>query len=64
MSLADAIANGLVTVLNGVWSVLDLAISPITFILLLLGGAFGWLALLEFDELDRQATKPTIGLGQ
>lgn len=64
MDLISALTNGVITVLNGLWSILDLIFSPLTIVILALAASFAWLALLERDELDRQGTKPDIGRGQ
>jgi len=63
MGIPETLAAGLITVLNGGWALVDTIVHPLTFVLLILGGSFAWLALLETDELDRQGTKPEIGRG-
>lgn len=57
------LAAGLITIVNGAWSIVDTLVHPLTFVLLILGASFAWLALLEKDELARQGTKPEIGRG-
>lgn len=64
MSISDALANGLITVLNGLWTIIGAVMNPITLVVIAMGLSFAWLALLENDELDRQATKPQVGVGQ
>lgn len=63
MGIPELLAAGLVTVVNGAWTIVDTAVHPLTGVLLLLGGAFTWLALLETDELARQGTKPEVRRG-
>lgn len=64
MTLSESLASGIITVLNGLWAIVGAVLSPITIIVVLTAVSFAWLALLENDELDRQATKPQIGVGQ
>jgi hypothetical protein len=56
----DHFGNGIVTVFNGIWTTLIAVASPLTLGLLVLVAGLGWLARLEVDELDRQASKPRI----
>lgn len=58
----ETIGNGLITLANGAWLAADTLVSPLTAVLLALGAGLSWLALIECDELDRQGTKPEVGL--
>jgi hypothetical protein len=60
----DVLANGLFTVLNGVYTMLDAALGPAFIMSALVGLSFLWIALIELDELNRQGRKPEIGRGQ
>ena len=57
----ETIGNGLLTIVNGAWALADKVVSPVSLILILLGAGLAWFVLLEFDELDRQGTKPEVG---
>lgn len=58
----ETLGNGLITLANGAWVLLDVVFSPVTFVVALLAAGLVWLALIEVDELDRQGTKPEIGI--
>lgn len=60
----DALANGLVTVFNGLRTLLDGLLTPVATMGILIAGALVWLALIELDELNRQGTKPEIERGR
>lgn len=60
----DALANGLITVFNGLQTLLDGLLTPIAAMSIAIGGAFVWIALIELDELNRQGTKPEIERGR
>jgi hypothetical protein len=53
---------GLVTVVNGAFSVVGLLLSPVPLALAVCAGGMWWLAGIELDELTRQGTKPEIQL--
>jgi hypothetical protein len=57
----ETLANGLLTLINGLFNILDFALSPFTIAAIFLGFSLLWLMLLEIDELDRQGTKPEVG---
>lgn len=57
----DAVANGLVTLFNGLVGVLDAVASPWTFAIGAIAASLAWLAVIEIEELDRQAAKPEVG---
>ena len=57
----NTLANGLLTIINGLFNIIHLAISPFTIAAVFLGISLFWLMLLEVDELDRQGTKPEVG---
>jgi hypothetical protein len=56
----DTLGNGIITLANGGLELLDKVMSPVTLILVLLALGFAWFTLLEFDEVDRQGTKPEV----
>jgi hypothetical protein len=58
------LSNGAISVINGLYSMLGLALEPVTVIVVLLGFSLAWLGLIELDELDRQGRKPEIGRGR
>jgi len=60
----DALANGLVTVFNGLQTLLDGLLTPVTLMGIAIGAALVWIALIELDELNRQGTKPEIERGR
>lgn len=60
----DVFANGLVTIFNGVTTIVDGLLTPVAVMAILLGCGLTWLALIELDELNRQGTKPEIERGR
>lgn len=56
----DAVATGLIAIFNGLWTLLAAVFSPLTITILVLIACGTWLAVIEVDELDRQARKPTV----
>jgi len=60
----DALANGLITVFNGMQTLLDGLLTPIAAMGVAIGAALVWIALIELDELNRQGTKPEIERGR
>jgi hypothetical protein len=60
----ESLANGLYTVVNGVYGLVDAALSPAAVMVGLVAAALTWLSLIELDELNRQGRKPEIGMGQ
>ena len=62
VSAMETLGNGIITLANGAWLAVDMVVSPITLALAALGAGLLWLALIECDELDRQGTKPEVGL--
>jgi hypothetical protein len=56
----QALANGLFLMFNGALSSIHAVISPVTIAVVLCVGSLTWIAVLESDELNRQAHKPTI----
>lgn len=60
----DALANGLITVVNGLQTLLDGLLTPIAAMGVVIGAALVWIALIELDELNRQGTKPEIERGR
>lgn len=60
----ESLANGLITVFNGLQTLLAGLLTPIVMMSIIIGGAFVWIALIELDEINRQGTKPEIGRGQ
>lgn len=57
----DALANVLVTLANGVMSLLSAAISPVLLGIVVGIACLAWLAGIEIEELDRAGTKPMVG---
>ena len=57
----DPIGNGLITFLNGLWSLVHSLASPFVLAIVVVVAALCWLAVIELDELSRQATKPQVG---
>ncbi len=57
----SVLSAGLLTLLNGLLALVGAIISPVALAVLVLGVGFLWLARLEIDQLNRQATKPEIG---
>lgn len=58
----DTLGNGLISLANGAWLAVDMIVSPVTLAIAALVTGLTWLALIECDELDRQGTKPEVGL--
>jgi hypothetical protein len=57
----DALTSGLITLLNGLRSMFDVAVSPVALAVLICAFSLGWLGLVEVELLNRQGTKPRIG---
>ena len=57
----DALAAGLVTLLNGLFKAIGALASPVVIATVLAAAALAWLAVIEIEELNRQGTKPGIG---
>jgi hypothetical protein len=57
----DALAAGLTTIFNGVRTVVDGSLSPVTIAVLVLGAAMAWLGAVDIEELNRRGTKPRVG---
>ncbi len=51
------------SLLNGTVVSFSYAANPYTAALLAVAASMAWMARLEMDEMDRQATKPDIGRG-
>lgn len=47
---------------NGLLTIVGALASPLTIALAISAVSLAWLALIEIDELDRQGTKPEIGM--
>lgn len=62
-STMDVLGNGLITLLNGMLSMLATALNPMVVVGGILALSLAWLSLIELDELDRQGTKPEIRRG-
>lgn len=60
--MIDTLADGLVTIVNGLLALLGALASPVTLAVVAMVVSFAWLAVLETDELDRQGMKPDVGL--
>lgn len=60
----DALANGLVTIVNGLWAIVDGLLSPVALMSIVIAASLAWIALIELDELNRQGTKPEIERGR
>lgn len=58
----DQIAAGLVALFNGLLNALTTLVSPIVLAAMVLAAGLVWMALVEIDELNRQGTKPDVGL--
>lgn len=61
-TLLGHLGDGLVVLVNGAWAALSTALSPLTAAALATVFGLIWLARLEIDELNRQGTKPDIGM--
>jgi hypothetical protein len=61
-SIFFSLGAGLVTIINGAFSAVDLVLSPIPLALAVCAGGMWWLAGIEVEELTRQGTKPEIQL--
>jgi hypothetical protein len=57
----DVLADGLVSLFNGVYFALRTALSPVSLFLIVSGTCLAWLARLEIASLDRKASKPEVG---
>jgi hypothetical protein len=57
----DALAYGLVTLLNGVRDAVNAVVHPVALAFIVCAVALAWLAMVEVDLLNRQGTKPRIG---
>lgn len=57
----DPIGNGLITFLNGLESLLGALASPFAIAAIVVVVSLAWLAIIELDELSRQANKPEVG---
>lgn len=57
----DPIGNGLITFVNGLQSLIGVALSPFAIAVVVAISALAWLALIEIEELDRQGGKPEVG---
>ena len=58
----ETLGNGVITMANGALTILGMAASPVAIALVALAGGLAWMALIEVEELDRQGTKPEVGL--
>jgi len=60
----DALANGLVTILNGLRALGGGLLTATALMTIVIAVSLAWIALIELDELNRQGTKPEIGRGR
>lgn len=58
----SSLGDGLIVIVNGAWSVAATALSPMTAAAIATVAGLVWLARLEIDELNRQGSKPDIGM--
>lgn len=56
----DALGYGLITLINGLVTMVTTLVHPALLGGLLLVAGLAWLARLEHDELDRQGVKPMV----
>lgn len=59
-SMSD-LANSLITLANGGYNLLVSLANPLVWVSLAMAAGFGWLALVEVDEVNRQGAKPVVG---
>jgi hypothetical protein len=55
------LGNSIVSLVNGLYSILNIIISPNVILAFILFVSLIWVFLIEIDELDRQGTRPEIG---
>jgi hypothetical protein len=55
------LGNSIVSLVNGLYSILNIIISPNVILAFVLFVSLFWVFLIEIDELDRQGTRPEIG---
>jgi hypothetical protein len=60
----DALANGLITIVNGLRTLADGMLTPIVLMSAAIAASLVWIVLIELDELNRQGTKPEIERGR
>jgi len=56
----NVLINGVTAMANGALTALHDLASPACIAMVVAGVSLAWLARIEVDEMDRQATKPTI----
>ena len=59
--IMDVFSDGVITFLNGIYTVVSTLISPVALFLVLSAGSLMWLARVEVADLDRRAAKPEVG---
>lgn len=57
----EILGSGLITILNGLLTMLGALASPVAGAVVLAGLALIWLCRLEMDEMGRQSSKPEVG---
>jgi hypothetical protein len=56
------LSNGMTAMFNGLFASAHSLGTPVSISIIISALCLGWLAVLECDELDRQGTKPIVGL--
>jgi hypothetical protein len=57
----DALASGLITLLNGARAMALATLSPVAMAVIICAVSMAWLAMVEVELLNRQGTKPRVG---